>query len=257
MWAIAWYTCKEFLRKKIVYVVLFIAFLLLLSTIVAGSLALSEQGKIVQDMGFGVIEICGLIMTLFFGSHLLANEISQGTIFLLLSKNIRRSNIIVGKYIGFAIILILLWLLLSAAFVWVMALYNQPWQELYVYALLGILVSRLVTLALVLFFSTFVSPFVSLFASIIVYLLWHMMSFVVYYVTVLKTDIFSPLFGQFVKVIYYILPNYTALGVKEFLDVPSILPTVRMQFGWSVLMSLLYIVLLLTLGALIFRKKEL
>ncbi|MBP6910228.1 hypothetical protein KBC03_01370 [Patescibacteria group bacterium] len=66
MWAIAWYTGKEFLRKKIVYVVLFIAFLLLLSTTIAGSLALSEQGKIVQDMGFAVIEICGLIMTLFF-----------------------------------------------------------------------------------------------------------------------------------------------------------------------------------------------
>lgn len=199
MWAIAWYTGKEFLRKKIVYVVLFIAFLLLLSTIVAGSLALSEQGKIVQDMGFGVIEICGLIMTLFFGSHLLANEISQGTIFLLLSKNIKRSNIIIGKFIGFAFILFLLWLLLSAAFVGVMALYNIAWQELYVYALLGVFVSWLLTLALVMFFSTFVSPFVALFASIIVYLLGHMMSFVVYYVTVLKTEVFSPTFGRFVK----------------------------------------------------------
>lgn len=257
MWAIAWYTCKEFLRKKIVYVVLFIAFLLLLSTVIAGSLALSEQGKIVQDMGLGVIEICGLIMTLFFGSHLLANEISQGTIFLLLSKNIKRSNIVVGKYVGFGIILFLLWLLLSIAFVGVMALYNQPWQELYVYALLGTFVSWLVTLALVVFFSTFVSPFVSLFVSIVVYLLGHMMSFVVYYVTVLKTDVFSPLFGQFVKVIYYVLPNYTALGVKEFLDVPTILQTVRMQFGGSVFISLIYIVLLLTFGALIFRKKEL
>lgn len=77
MWAIAKYTAMEFMRKKILYVVLFIAFLLLLSTIVAGSLALSEQMKIVQDMGLGVIEICGLIMTLFFGSYLLANEISQ------------------------------------------------------------------------------------------------------------------------------------------------------------------------------------
>lgn len=194
MWAIAWYTAKEFLRKKIVYVVLFIAFLLLLSTIVAGSLALSEQSKIVQDMGLGVIEICGLIMTLFFGSYLLANEISQGTIFLLLSKNIKRAHIVMGKYIGFAMILLLLWVLLSLAFIGVIALYNIPRTDMYLYALVGIFISWLLTLALVIFFSTFVSPFVALFASIIVYLLGHMMSFVVYYVTVLKTDIFSPVF---------------------------------------------------------------
>ena len=66
MRTIARYTGKEFLRKKIIYVVILIAFLLMLSTIIAGSLALSEQAKIVQDMGLGVIEICGLIMTLFF-----------------------------------------------------------------------------------------------------------------------------------------------------------------------------------------------
>jgi|GEM_PF-1885914 len=138
MRAIAWYTGKEFLRKKIVYVVLFIAFLLLLSTVIAGSLALSEQAKIVQDMGLAVIEICGLIMTLFFGSYLLANEISQGTIFLLLSKNIKRSNIVIGKYLGFAFILFLLRVLLCVAFVAVMALYNIPRNSMYVFALLGI-----------------------------------------------------------------------------------------------------------------------
>lgn len=257
MRAIAWYTGKEFLRKKIVYVVLFIAFLLLLSTVIAGSLALSEQGKIVQDMGLGVIEICGLIMTLFFGSYLLANEISQGTIFLLLSKNIRRANIIIGKYLGFAFILLLLWILLTLAFVGVMAMYNIPWNPLYLYALIGIFFGWLLTLALVIFFSTFVSPFVALFASIIVYLLGHMMSFVVYYVTVLKTDIFGPMFGSFVKAVYFVLPNYTALGLKEFLDVPGIEQVAGTQLLSGIGITLVYIVLLLTLGAVIFRKKEL
>ena len=138
-------------------------------------------------------------MTLFFGSYLLANEISQGTIFLLLSKNIKRSYIVVGKYLGFAFILLLLWLLLSVAFYAVTLLYNIPWHGLYFFALLGILFSWLLTLALVIFFSTFVSPFVALFASIIVYMLGHMMSFVVYYVTVLKSDAFSPFFGMLMK----------------------------------------------------------
>lgn len=138
-----------------------------------------------------------------------------------------------------------------------MALYHVPRTGMYIYALLGILVSWFLTLALVMFFSTFVSPFVALFASIIVYMLGHMMSFVVYYVTVLKTDIFGPMFGWTVKAIYYILPNYTALSLQEFLDVPEINAVAGGQFLGSVGITCIYIVLLLTFGALIFRKKEL
>lgn len=87
----------------------------------------------------------------------------------------------------------------------------------------------------------------ALFASIIVYLLGHMMSFVVYYVTVLKTDIFSPAFGWLVKGIYFILPNYTALSLKEFLDVPGIERIAGAQFLSGLGITLVYIVLLLTL----------
>lgn len=230
MWAIARYTGKEFLRKKIVYVVVLIAFLLLLSTAIAGSLALSEQAKIVQDMGLAVIEMCGLIMTLFFGSYLISHEISQGTIFLLLSKNIKRVNIIRGKYVGFALVLLLLRIIVSVAFFGVSTLYHVAWNPLYPLVLVGILFSRLLTLALVIFFSTFVSPFVALFASLIVYLLGHMMSFVVYYVTVLKAEGFGPIFVRIMKGVYYILPNYTLISLQEFLNVPNIERIAQTQF---------------------------
>ena len=91
-------------------------------------------------------------------------------------------------------ILLLLRIILSLAFCAVMALYHIPLQRFYAYTLFEIYISRLLTLALVIFFSTFVSPFVALFASIIIYALGHMMSFVVYYVTVLKPEGFSPVF---------------------------------------------------------------
>lgn len=60
-----------------------------------------------------------------------------------------------------------------------------------------------------------------------------------------------------VKGIYFILPNYTALSVQEFLDVPDVSHIVGAQFLSGILITFVYIVLLLTLGAVIFRKKEL
>ncbi len=58
MRAVAHYTCKEFLRKKVIYIILFIALLLILGSVLAGQLALSEKVKVMQDIAFGVIEIC-------------------------------------------------------------------------------------------------------------------------------------------------------------------------------------------------------
>lgn len=257
MRAIAQYTCTEFLRKKILYVIVGIVLLLLVGSIIAGQLALSEQTKVIQDMSLGAIEICGLIMTLFFGSYLLADEISQWTIFLLLSKHINRASLLIGKYLWFAGVLLILRIILAAAFGGVTAFYHIPWEPIFLYALVGIFVSWLLTLAVVVFFSTFVSPFVALFAGLVIYLLGHMMSFVVYYVTVIKIHVFSPAFAIFIKAIYYIIPNYTLLSVSDFIGNPSVTQFLWTQFLMSVIMSIVTIVLLLTLGGVIFRKREL
>ncbi|MEI7478085.1 MAG: hypothetical protein WCJ81_06440 [bacterium] len=49
MFTIARYTFVEYLRRKIVYVILGIGAVLMLCTVLAGSLALSEQVKVIRD----------------------------------------------------------------------------------------------------------------------------------------------------------------------------------------------------------------
>lgn len=257
MRAVAHYTCKEFLRKKVIYIILFIALLLILGSVLAGQLALSEKVKVMQDIAFGVIEICWLIVVLFFWSHLLSVEIEQGTIFMLLSKNIKRANVILGKYLWFTVILLFLWLALCGAFALLLAVYQMPRLEMYRYVLPAIFLGWLLTFAIVLFFSTFVSPFVALFTALIVYTLGHMLSFVVYYVTEFKAVAFSSVFVYMVKGLYLLWPNYTSLSLYEFINVPGATQIVWSQFVSSGLISLVHVLLLLTLATLIFRKKQL
>ncbi|MBP6085831.1 hypothetical protein KA478_01285 [Patescibacteria group bacterium] len=87
-------------------------------------------------------------------------------------------------------------------------------------ALTGIVVKLEVLLALCLLFASFVSPFVALSTSLVIYFLGHILSFVVYYTTILKKDIFNPLISAITKMFYYILPNFTSLSVQDFFDVP-------------------------------------
>ncbi|MEI7478084.1 MAG: hypothetical protein WCJ81_06435 [bacterium] len=97
-------------------------------------------------------------------------------------------------------------------------------------ALAGIAIKLEVLLSLCLFFASFVSPFVALAASLVIYLLGHLMSFVVFYVTVLKKEMFSPIFALLTKLIYYIVPNFTALSVQDFFDIPFLYSKLPQSF---------------------------
>lgn len=74
-----------------------------------------------------------------------------------------------------------------------------------------------------------------------------MMSFVVYYMTELKSEVFSPVFMWLVKGLYLVWPNYTLLSLQEFVTMPSIGTIAPQQLLSGTAMTVVYIVLLLTL----------
>jgi len=257
MWAIAKYTFLEFWRKKIILTILFIACVLLCGAAIAGGLSLGEQTKVIRDIAFAVIQLAGIVMTLFFGSYLLADEIKQQTLYLLLSKNSSRARIVLGKYLGFALVLVLFRVLMSIALYALLARYGIARTFLYLYALGGLLISRLVTLSIVMFFSTFVSPFVTLLTTLIITLLGYTMSFVIYYTTVLKTAVFSPFFVRSMKIVYFLIPNFVPISMADFLDVPFVQSVIASQFFLATCMHIAYSIVVLIVAIGIFQKKEL
>jgi len=87
MLVIALNTIKEFVRNKFLYIILGLAAGLIMLSIVLVQLTITQTSKVFIDEGLTVIEIFGLITTLFLGSYLLYNEIQKNTILLILSKN--------------------------------------------------------------------------------------------------------------------------------------------------------------------------
>lgn len=256
MKTIAYYTFIEYLRKKILYIIAWIWALLMISTIIAWWLALSEQAKVIRDFGIGLIEVSWIILVIFFGSNVLQQEISQNTIFLLASKNIKRSNIILGKFFWFSIIIFLFTILMWLLYRWITYFFHIPFTAIHIIALFGIIMKLEVLLWICLFFASFVSPFVALGSSLILYFLSHILSFVVFYTTVLKKDLFSPFFVVIIKIFYYILPNFTALSVQDFFDVPYLRDTIGRSFSFAILFNLIYLIILLFASVKIFNKKQ-
>ncbi len=249
-------TFKEFVRNKILYVILFVAVSLIFFSIVLSTLALREADKIIIDFSLSLIELFGLISTIFLWSYMLYSELSKNTILLLLSKSPSRSKFILGKFIWFSLLLLLIYTILSLAFVLVL-FFHWIWFELaYISSIFLSFIKILIVLSIIIFFSTFVSPFISLLASIAIYIVWHSTSFVKFYL--LQTwKVVEWTFNYYlINILYYIVPNFHDLSMKEHLTSPFLTNYSLFHIISSTMVWLIYIAFILIFAILIFNKKE-
>ena len=101
-------TLRESIRDKLLYVILFFALIMIGSGVILSALSLNQQTKIVMDLGLSSISVFGLIITVFVGTSLVSKEIDKKTIFLLLSKPLRRRDFILGKFVGLSLTLLII-----------------------------------------------------------------------------------------------------------------------------------------------------
>lgn len=97
---VAWHVFKESIRDRVLYAIAGFAVLLVVASLLIGEITAGEDVKIIKDLGLSVIELAGILMTIFIGVGLIAREIDRRSIFALLSKPLPRWEFVVGKYVG-------------------------------------------------------------------------------------------------------------------------------------------------------------
>lgn len=256
MITIALNTFKEFLRNKILYIILVSSLILILFSIVLSTLSLREQERIIVDFSLTVIELFWFISTIFLGSYLLYSELTKNTILLILSKSPSRSKFIIWKFIWFSFVLMLIYLFMTASFFLVTLFHSIDFNVYYLIAILLSFIKILVILSLIIFFSTFISPFITLLVSICIYIISHTTPFINFYLSQTWKVVEWTFQYYIVKGIYYIFPNFQDLSMKEFLLSPYLWAHTPLHLASSVFANLLYIAIVLYFAILIFNKKE-
>jgi ABC-type transport system involved in multi-copper enzyme maturation permease subunit len=97
---VAWHVFKESIRDRVLYGIAAFAVLLVASSVLLGEITAGQDLKIIKDLGLSTIEFAGVLMSVFIGVGLVAREIDRRSIYSLLAKPLRRSEFIVGKYVG-------------------------------------------------------------------------------------------------------------------------------------------------------------
>ena len=259
IWTIATNTLREQIRDKVLYNILLFALVMILSAIALGQLTLGHEDKVIVDLGLTCISVFGTLIAIFIGTSLVYKEIEKRTVYALLAKPVRRSDFILGKYLGLLSTLFLNVVIMTAGLI--MTLMWQGGARFHQYSMLipavyTIFLALALTTALALLFSTFSTPALS---AIFAFFLWVIGHF--------SADLLA--FGALAKIrlvrwlctfLYYILPNlsnFDALnGVGVIRNAAHYGSVDFAAMGWVTLYALIYSGILLALAMVIFCRRE-
>jgi len=252
--AVALNTFREAVRDRILYNLVAFAVILIASAVLFGEISIGIQKIILINLGLSSISIFGLLIAIFLGIGLVYKEVDKRSLYALLSKPIRRSQFIVGKFLGLNLTLLVNTLFMTAG-LWGTLYYltrQFEHQDRFIWiAIYFILLQLCLVTAVCLFFSCFSTPALS-----------AIFTFLLYVIGTLSSDIRA--FGELTKnvsvkafttFLYYLLPNFGNFNIEAWVSHG------RSVSGSLILLNTLYTLcyggVLLTASVVIFSRKDL
>jgi ABC-type transport system involved in multi-copper enzyme maturation permease subunit len=161
LWAVARNTFVEAVRNRVLHVSLVFAVLVLAGAPLLGELTVGEERRTVVDMGLWGISFFGVAIGIVLGVSLVYQELERRTIYVILSKPVRRWEFVVGKYAGMALTLLALVALMVPVFLATLWLVGAAPGVEVVKALVLVTAEILLMCAVALLFSSFSTPVLS------------------------------------------------------------------------------------------------
>lgn len=265
LWPVAFITFKEGIRNRAMYGISLIALLLLAANFLIPAMIMQEVGKVAVDMALSAVSFSGLLIVLFVGINLMAKDLDKRTIYMVLSRPISRSQYIVGKFIGMALLILTAVMLLSIFAVISIFLVKITYPNYFVrfswpmvlLALAFITLSLLMLSSLSFLFASFTSTsFITLVLTVISYVIGQSLSDVKALVESAQTVGIqvAPVTVKIVQAAYYLFPNLSIFDIK--VQAAHALAVPPSFIIWTSTYGIVYTSLAIALASVIFRKKE-
>ena len=243
-------TFKESARNKMFYLLVFFGILFALSSRLISFLTLGDSLKVLKDTGLAAINFFCVLIAIFTGINLVYKEIEKRTVYNILSKPVSRDEFIIGKFLGLALTMLVALTAMAVIFFFFVALSGGGFDLRIILFFFMLFLELLLIVAISLLFSSFTTPILSFIFTVSLYLIGH----VLWTFNEFKSYLATPFWKVFTLVIYYLLPNLEKFNIKNDVVLGGALNPWTILF--SVLYALAYILTLLAVTILIFRKRE-
>jgi Cu-processing system permease protein len=261
--AIALNVFRESVRDKVLYNLVLFAIILMAASYLIGQLTAGQDVKIIKDLGLSATSLFGLFIAVFIGIGLVSKEVERRSVYSLLAKPIHRYQMVVGKYAGLVLTLIVNVAIMAAAQYAVLAYMGwgvspdiqRSWDApaldpAILKAIVLILVELMVITAIALFFSTFSTPILSAAFTFGFFIVGHFSTDLRNFQQVVD----SPAAAKLARGLYWILPNLAQFDVKT--QVVHAQPVPLGYIAVTSAYAALYIAVLLVAAVVIFSRRD-
>jgi ABC-type transport system involved in multi-copper enzyme maturation permease subunit len=255
---------RESVRDRVLYSLVGFAALLIGASVLIGQLTAGQDVKIIKDLGLAAMSIMGTFIAIFIGIGLVAKEVERRSVYSLLAKPVRRSELVVGKYAGLMLTLGVNLAVMTAVWYAVLAYYGMTADESareawgapavdpgMLKAVYLIYVQLMLVVAIAVFFSTFsTSPMLSALFTFGLFVAGHFSGDLRNFEAVVS----SKALGRLAKALYYVLPNMAVFDVKS--AVVHALPVSGAHMAATTAYGVLYVSALVLAGTVIFSRRD-
>ncbi|NUN93142.1 MAG: ABC transporter permease subunit [Verrucomicrobiae bacterium] len=116
LWTIGRNTMTEVIRQKFFYILLVFGLVVIASSRFFAQFSSVEQIKFIKDFSLAAMTVFGALIAMVGTAELLPLELENRTIYPILAKPVHRTEFLLGKFAGMAMLLLLTILLMSLIF---------------------------------------------------------------------------------------------------------------------------------------------
>lgn len=244
-------TFREAIRDRILYNLVVFVLLITAAAVILGELTDGHEVRTIVNIGLNAILLFGAFISIFVGVGLVSKEIEKRTVYAVFSKPVRRSEFVIGKYVGLCLTLlvnvVVMGIGVSLALLYVGGgpMAGSIWGAIFL-----IFFELAILTAVAILFSSFSSPSLSALLTFLVFIIGHMSGSL--------RDLAAALGSRFAtvvfEIIYYLLPNLAHYSFRTE-AANSMTPSAEM-LGGGVLYAVVYITIVLTVSILIFSRRN-
>ncbi len=252
--AITLNTFREAIRDRVLYNLIAFALILIASAVLFGQISIGIEKIILINLGLSSMSVFGLLISIFLGIGLVYKEVDKRSLYALLSKPIRRSQFIIGKFLGLNLTLLVNTLFMTLG-LWAALYYltrGFEHQDRFIWvAVYFILLQLCLVTALCLFFSCFSTPVLS-----------AIFTFLLYIIGTFSADVRA--FGELTQdsrlkaastFLYYVLPNFSNFNVTSWISHGN--PVATHLIILNTIYTLCYASVLVAASVAVFSRKDL
>lgn len=245
------YTFLELYKSRILVNVVLLGIGLLAICFVAAEFTYGVPQKVALDFGLGMLSISGVGIAIFMGVNLLAKELEYRTVYMILSRPLRRIDFLIGRIFGMIGILFVNLLVLAVLTVSIYLLLGGTLDLLILWAILFSFLESVIILLFVVLASMITNTVLAVIAAISIEVLGHAVTdpSVLHFAYGNKIIIYT------VKFYSFFFPDFSKLNLKDYvLYQQTISPNIL--FG-GLAYGICYGIILLLISAYIFERRNL